>query len=129
MENQLPAHVLAFKDKGYLFKKVSRRLSNYRRVLQSILSYQEPERNRSGERLGARFDSWAILAYWCTLLRRCLAGPLHFGSVKYLSPGHCTDLRPRPGAPEKKKKKTQATSSFQHIHHARCCQKSRELVP
>ena len=59
--------------------------------------------------MGARFDSWAILAYWCTLLRRCLAGPLHFGSVKYLSPGHCTDLRPRPGAPEKKKKKTYLT--------------------
>ena len=49
MENQLPAPVLAFKDKGYLFKKISRRLSNYRRVLQSILSYQEPESNSTNK--------------------------------------------------------------------------------
>ena len=51
MENQLPAHVLAFKDKGNLLKKkyLERHTTNYRRVLQSILSYQEPERNGSSK--------------------------------------------------------------------------------
>ena len=44
MENQLPAHVLAFKDKGYLFKKyLERHTTIYRRVLQSI-----PTRKQKG---------------------------------------------------------------------------------
>ena len=51
MENQLPAHVLAFKDKRISTKKyLERHTTNYRSVLQSILSCQEPERKRSNKR-------------------------------------------------------------------------------
>ena len=37
-----------------------------------------------GERFReVRFDSWAILAYWCTLLQGLLGRAIAFGSVKY----------------------------------------------
>ena len=51
MENQLPADVLACRDKGYILRKyLEWHTTNYQRVLQSILFCQEPERNRSNKR-------------------------------------------------------------------------------